>query len=405
MILAVVVASFLVAMRWPAYAIVGVFALVPPWFALPIGSYAIYPGVAACAGAAVSGALGRKPRVALRPILLLVGSGFLLLVVLDYCYFGLAFNLASPMASWALPFAAGALVAWQRGTDGVARALCIFAPLVGALAILETLMGFRYAEVFPILDTGAADLANFQLRGGHIRAEAAWGHGIALSGFLAAGVTALLTKLSPLRVGLACLCAAGVIATSSRSGYVMLALSAALLVFSHTRRGGAQRTVAVTVLAALGTVVYLLSDHATLDTADYQASSTYRMEVVNLAMHLSSLVGPAAQLGFTDTGLSIAGYQYIDSTLLQVLITGGYVLALALASLYVAILLTSIRNLGSVIATAAAVQVPGLIVAGFLGQHQMFFWFLVGGTCVLCGRPSESDRKSRVTNEMVGALT
>lgn len=337
----------------------------------------IYPPIILM-GLAIAGTLLRGGRVARLSRSAWLAVGFLAVYVLTV-YAGLGTGpLRVPVAYWLLPFVAGLWVRHSRRLEEALTAIAVISVPTALIAIYEALTGLPVGQLFPVLEPGAASLANYQYRGGGLRAEVTWGHGIALVGFLGSGAWVLLRLRSgTLRwIGIA-LCVGGILATHSRTGLVVIAM---LALFGLWCAFDVLSIRVIGVLAFSGILLLLSTSFGGRDANtefDYAQSSSYRDRVLQSALAWSRLFGPADYLSFGNNGVSLGGYRFLDNSLLQVSVFAGLAAAALLLCIYLTLLVRALVSRSDSL-IVCALQLPTLVFTGFIGQHQTFFWFLLG---------------------------
>lgn len=375
----------------PVQATIAIIAVTPIWFAIPVplAGY-VYPGTIACLVAIASILFNQWfERLRITWSTAGLGVGFGLAVATGYLWGGLGSALSTPIKYWLAPTILGLLISSSRSLRAKLWKIFRWIGLILAcLAILQALTGLDFADVFPVLNPSADTLTQLQERNGLFRAELAWGHSIALSGFLGASLlvwimdvgvrSSLLLKSSITFVYLTAM-----FATGSRTAMICFVLCLAYVACYSVRRR-IDRGLTLLLIAALSVIAAIVLGSASDgDTSgSYRDSNAYRSDLLDVALKYSNLIGPGDGFVVTDDGVSFRGFLYLDNSFIQIGVSCGLVAALLLLAIYVNAWVRSVLAPTTIFPALIVIQIPGLLSAGFFTQSQMVFWMLWGASCV-----------------------
>jgi hypothetical protein len=417
---------FICAWRYPIQTFIWSMVILPVWFAPAIpgsGGLNLYPPCAIALVGIASVIFRQRADIRIgAPVVALVGALFLALVVGGYVLGGIASMSVVPIAFWALPFVFGLVAQCEQNFSAkILDSIRLGGLVLAVFGMVETLANgtsrcamagadagvllrrgkiaaegvtqsdlvtekasetcFYFAKFIPVLNS-AGSLQDAQSRGGMLRAEVTWGHSIALSGILAAALYLWLTSRSRFRYPAAVICGATVLLSGSRSGLLCVGIAVGLAILQWSYGSATRQLVLPALFAAVGVSAYAIYSMQDVQTQnDYSGSSTVRERLISAALNGSNLWGPADQYRISDAGVRFMSFEYLDNSLIQTLLGAGWVSAVCLAVLYIAITMKNVGNLRNPMWAILVLQLPGLLSSGFFTQHQMMFWFLVGAAC------------------------
>lgn len=416
-----------VALTHPGYAfgvMVLAIALIPTYAAPGIGPLLAMPG--AVLAWAIAGLLAwrnaiQRGRVFHPTPLDLAAIGFFLLM-----YISLSFSeqvtkddLINIVFAWGGPFLAARLLLQDTGrpTYVVAASFAAATALLAPVAVLETLGGENPFLSLRFNSAEAAVWGDAASRLGTIRAEASFGHPIALSMF--ASVSALLSlgmaiyasrpkerliwlTLAAIAVGVQAL-------TVSRTGWLILAFGIAFLAVTTALRAARRRL--AYVFAALGVAVIALSvsgdapkelqlipsDSKGAEGAAFRDSGAYREALLERALEpgvLGLWGNPVNKVTPAVSAKNVA----TDNAYIILADEWGLIPTVALLTiatlLLVAIALSRRRRAGELVLLpiAALTSFFALFFVAFITQQQNVIWLLVGAASVAAARSAAVQR-------------
>jgi O-antigen ligase len=311
---------------------------------------------------------------------------------------------------WLGPYVCARLIAvsadWRRLT---AKLVVGSAVALIPLIVIETATNFNPFLRYLTIGSGAGVWGGIVARAGATRAEASFGHPIALSMFLAVAAVFALglaweARDATLRRRWLMACVAIVVAqalTISRSGWVVLGVAivvAALVVPVRRYRVQIARALMVGLVGLIlagqlgpesisaGIPVF---GHANAETT---ASSEYRSALLKLALSGGHLQPWGTQTS-SLANLVVANYGSIDNEYLDLADTFGYIPGLALVGVALALIAGwALRRPSDILASLFVASAIGLMVGigtvAFITQQQVFVWLVVGGASgALAGGP------------------
>lgn len=235
---------------------------------------------------------------------------------------------------------------------------------------------------------------SLQQRGGILRAEGAFGHSIALGCSLALAVPLALGSALAVRwrAALTVLLLVGAVVSFSRVGILCAFLGVILSIAGMSRDSLSRRVrsaaLAVTVLVTV-VVVPLASRVFTAAGEETARSAAYRTELLSL-LPTFSVVGYSSSAYRNTAGeLQFLGFKSIDSALILLGLTYGWIpLVLALVLLALA-LVPVLRRRAAPPVVALVAQVPALVSVALITQYGMFLWFVAGLAAASCAQVAD----------------
>ncbi len=400
-------------------------ALIPTYAAPSMGPLLLMPGAALCW--LIAGMLAWRNAIQRGRIFRPTALDFATIGFLVLMYVSLSFskqvtldNFMNILYAWGGPFLAARLLLQdvRRPAFVVAASFAAATVLLAPVAIAESLgrenpfLNFQYnsteAEVW-----GAA-----ASRLGGIRAEASFGHPIALSMFVS--VSALLSlgmaiyvKTHKERFGWLALAAVGVTVqalTLSRTGWLILVLGVILLAITAAMRAARRRLAGI--FAAIGLAVFVLtvtgsapeelqlipSDSNSAEGFAFRDSGEYREALLERALEPGVLGLWGNPVNKVTPAVSSTN-QATDNAYIILADEWGLIPTFALISiavlLLISIALSRRRGAGELVLLpiAALTSLGALFFVAFITQQQMVIWLLIGAASaagVSASRPSRS---------------
>ena len=314
----------------------------------------------------------------------------------------------------ALPYAVFRLLSLREGFSRVAAtAVVVIGAVVGGLAILEH--GGTANPYFRLPSSGYeyADFAQEQLRFGQIRAEASFGHSIALGMFLALALVlavalAVRTPEVWTRVAIgagSALMLLGLVDTLSRGALLALGIGVALWVMLEVRRMRADH-----VIAAVGVGLVLLlatplsgrvTDLVTSQDTNVSLSSEHRFAILDLVRDPEqfSLLGhkTASDSGVTTDVEERTGLNSFDNAYALVYVANGLLSALAFLTVGVlafrVLVLPGVTPLERAWVAGLCAATINLFTVNLLTQYKDFYWLAVAVAASTWQRVGASDAR------------
>ena len=410
-------------------ALAAIAALIPTYAAPAVGSILFIPA-AALAWAIAAALMWRNAierGVPFRPTALdvLVAIFFVLMwISLSFSEQAKSQELQNDLFAWLGPYLATRLLLAEvkRPVVVIAAAFAAVTVIVAPFALLET-MGVK--NVFSNLKFNNAEaeaFGNEQLRLGEVRAQASFGHPIALSMWvsvsallsLAMAIYARTPKERWLWVGLAAIGVGVQVMTYSRTGWLIIVFGVFMLALTTAVRAARRRLSWVIGLAGVAVFALMLSGNAPSalqiipssgsdggtaeEAANFRDSGGYREKLLERALEPGVLglwgnpfnkVTPAVSSTNSAT----------DNAYIILADTWGLIPTFALfaiaAGLLTAIALARRRDAGPLVALpiAALTSLAGLFFVAFITNEQVMIWMLIGAASAASERALRRSRR------------
>ena len=297
----------------------------------------------------------------------------------------------------------------------VAASFALVTVLVAPVAILEAAGGSNPFLAFQFNPVQSAVWAKEASRFGQVRAEASFGHPIALSMFAATSAflsLAMAINSERLRsrfvwFALAVLAVGVQALTVSRTGWLILALGIVVLILATAKSVARRRlaavlaTLAVVIAAVLAiappTELQLLPNTGTSTTvgsAEVAESGAYRSALLDRALQPGVLQLWGSPVDRVTPAVRHAGSGSIDNEYIVLAEQWGLIptasFVLVLLTLLPVILRTRVRGSGPTVALpiAALTTFAALFFVAFITQQQLMIWLLVGASGAVAERMS-----------------
>lgn len=291
--------------------------------------------------------------------------------------------LAALIAGAGAAYIVGRRLAPAAGEDWTYRAFAVAAGLVAAWACVELAFDWHMFEHF----VGRSDESGWavvQVRGGVARSEAAFGHSIAMGGFLVLGIPFALGSSfrNRTKLLLLVLLAAGLLASLSR-GPILGGVLAALLVFlflpsSQVSRGTRWTLFVASLLATFFLLPKVLGFFTSIGPEETAVSVTYRYRLLDFWTDDVAFLGRADSIRVVRGETLYRGFQSIDNAWLVQGLQFGWV-ALGMVALAVAV--CAWRVLGRRGGPAEVSLVASAFVLGtvaLITQYGAAVWLVAG---------------------------
>lgn len=305
-----------------------------------------------------------------------------LLVIAVASYLAGLVNLGQPylMISWSVYYAVGRLAIAKLGLRYVAKVVAVTFSGVALFALVEFATGLNlWLEYLPGSSSSFAVWGTQQFRGGVPRAEAAFGHSIALGACLAIAI--VLAAHAGLKVQQRLICIAVMLAalvtTFSRTGYVIAALGLFLVLFrSRIPRGMSIGIASLFVIAVPVGLITTLTAFQTDDQAGDAAS--YRMWLLDLIPGLRPIGASPLMHRAADGTSSVGTFGSIDNAILLHALTNGWVPAVVLIAGLVAATIALLARPAQAPLIAIVALIPSFVTVALITQYGIMVWVVAG---------------------------
>ncbi|OJX73157.1 hypothetical protein [Leifsonia sp. 71-9] len=391
-----------------------VLCLVPIWIGIGVGfnGNLFLPAVSAV-GVVVIAALLPVPGYRLVP-----ADAFLLILLIIGAMgiFGgnssIAFATLVTMVSYfAIGYVVGRVASLRVSAAWLSGAIAIAFTVVGALAVIEFVTRFNPFVLLHTSNGLYSVWGTIQIRGGVPRAEAAFGHSIALGCSLALAIPFAIAAPFRLwlKVAMVSIMLAGCVVSFSRTAMLCAAIALVLSVFFARDISAKARAITLSVLiaASVAAAPLVLS---VFDDAGSEAtgSADYRGNLLSLLGSMNPVgVADSAQKDSSGT-LHFAHFVSIDSQLLLTGLTNGF-LAMLLACVALAGALWTVLRGRAVPGTIAIVaQIPALATVALITQYSILLFAVAGiaasGQWISRQRRIDAERETSLSTAPTGRL-
>ncbi|GAA2064508.1 hypothetical protein [Williamsia deligens] len=294
------------------------------------------------------------------------------------------YAITTVIFQWATAYIVGRRLALVCGLEFVGDVLAWAGAIVGLWACVELAFSWHVFEHTNTISQKLGFWANIQTRGGLDRSEGAFGHALALGGFLSLTVPYVMTmRQRRLRLPFTVVVIAGVLATFSRGpiSSALLAVVLALVFLSGRVVDAGTRFwgVVLSLAVGVGLVPFILTKFSTLDARELDPSTNYRENLWRLVPGDMSIIGQARNVGVDSAGRSLyREFGSIDSTPLLTGLDFGWVVTMLLVAGVLAIIYRVISGKGTVADVALFGQVITLLTVALITQYCAAIWLLVG---------------------------
>jgi hypothetical protein len=368
--------------HWPHLIVVlwaAVLCLVPYWLGITAKVY-LPPAtlIAVVVIAAVIPVEGFRFHLAdLVPFLLVLG--FLIAAAAGTTLVSAGYVLA---AEWIPAYVVGRLLGFSVDLRRIYGVFAVMLTIVAVLALVEFATGYNpFVHLVRASDQFSA-WGSIQSRGGSLRAEASFGHAIALGATLAFGVPLAIGSRfrEGIKVTMVGLLLAATVVTFSRLGMLSAVLGLVLSLVFLRGYLGARTRVALAAVLALGVLAAIPLLNTVFSAAGTEAtnSASYRGDLLSTFGSMSPL-GLASSFQKTPSGeVYFSNFQSIDSAFILLGLRLGLIpLALVLIALAGAVVVV-LRGRATPATIAVVAQIPAWTSVALITQYAAFAWFMVG---------------------------
>lgn len=384
----------------------------PVWIELPIPGLVALTPAAIIALALMPASFARDGEAAIKiaRVDILLASFLAVALVAVTMFNSPPYALAAAVTQWVPAYILGRRLAPLVGLRFTSNAVAVAGTLVALWAVLELQTGVHLFESFA--GNAFVSWQEIQVRGASERSEGAFGHSIALGGFLVLCAPFVVTASFRKRTRLVMLLAmtGGAFATQSRAALIGLAMAVILTAWTlRSHQIGRTfrlnlRVVSVGAVAVLVPLAIRLFESA---GAELGQSTNYRTRLTENILVDLNWIGQADQMQTNGVGQTFyRSFLSIDNQFLLGALQFGWIpmgiLVIALAGAPLR-LITRHGSAADVALTASAFV---LATVAFITQYTMAFWFVAGLAVAIAqasGEPAESEPDaSAVARERVG---
>lgn len=283
---------------------------------------------------------------------------------------------------WLLAFALGRILPLRVDLRWIYGCIAVVFSVAALLAIGEYLVQWNPFLLLHahnrLFDTWGSILT----RGGVARAEGAFGQPIALGACLAMAIPfAFASRFSTWpKLGMVALMAVAIVPTFSRSAMVCGGLAVVLsVVFLRQGLSSRIRVFSLATLVAVAVVAVPIVLQIFAEAGSEAANSAgYRSSLLSLVPKMSILgLSPSAtRNAYGD--LFFANFKSIDSALILLGLTVGWLALVVALVLLAAALVRVVTGQADPATVAVVAAVPALATVAMITQYGMFFWFVAG---------------------------
>jgi O-antigen ligase len=418
-------------------ALVLVVALIPTYAAPEVGSILFIPG----AGLAwlIAGALAWRNAMVRGRIFRFTAIDLTVLVFAALMYISLSYShqvefndFLNDLFAWGGPYLAARLLLQEtrRPAFVLAASFALTTAIVAPVAVLESMGKYNPFLHLQFNSAESAVWSNAASRFGQIRAEASFGHPIALSMFvstsaiLSLGMAVYATRMKERNIWLALSAMAVVVQalTFSRTGWLILVLGVGFLAVTAALRAARRRMAVVFTAAAVGVVALMVTGNApkelqlfptTAAGAEgeaFQDSGAYREALLRRALEPGVLGLWGNPVNKVTPAVSATNHA-TDNAYIILADTWGLIPTFALIAiafaLLLAIVLARTRKAGElvVLPIVALTALFALFFVAFITQQQCMIWMLIGAASVANERSLVRRRAERARTSERPALT
>lgn len=322
---------------------------------------------------------------------------------------------ATQQAAWASIFtqtlgayAVGRVLGPAAGEKWVTKTMAVTGIVVGIWAIVEFAFGVHLYENF-LVAADSAGWHSIQTRGPFSRSEGAFGHSIAMGGFLALCIPFVIANKTtgPRKIIALAIVSTGVALTFSRGALIGAAAAIILsLMFlpveDLTRKLRHGLTAFAIVVGAVAVpVIFSIFDSVSFDL---DVSTQYRGNLLTNILSDMRPFGIANGVYFENGRQLYRTFTSIDNAFVQMILTYGWLPVAALLVGLGAVLLRVLRRRGSAADVAIISTAVVLTTVAFITQYGSTIWFVAGlavGFVVQKQRAVETGGGRRVTTGIV----
>jgi hypothetical protein len=288
------------------------------------------------------------------------------------------------IVQWTTAYLVGRYLAPAAGKDWTYQAISYATAFVAAWACLEYALDLHVFMNFPGT-TNAGNWAAIQYRGAHARSEGAFGHAIALGGFIAMGFPfVMVAKIrTPVRALILALLSFGMVTSLSRGPLIGAVVTVLVAVVSlPTVSMTARRRVWLGISIGIGAAIAaprVLGVFAAISPTELEPSADYRTHLFQSVLHDLNILGPSEGLYQDASGqFAYRSFRSIDNAYALIGLQFGWLPLLLLASGLVLCAWQVLRRRGGPADVALIGQTVTLAFVALITQYGAAVWLLVG---------------------------
>ena len=292
------------------------------------------------------------------------------------------FAWVAVFTQWGAAYLVGRSLGPALGEAWVYRAIAIAGTFVGVWALVEFLAGLHLFEgYFVAFDT--AGWSTIQMRGSLARSEGAFGHSIAMGGFLALCVPFVIAckTTTPRRIAMLVIVSAGGLVTFSRGAIIGVAAAIVFSLLFMTSESLTRRTrtglVVTAVLASAVAVPFTLNLFDSV-SSDLTVSTNYRGDLSTSFIPDLNAFGLGNGVQFEGAVQRYRQFTSIDNAYALLGLQLGWVPLAILALGVVAVTIRLLRGRGGPADVAIASQAIVLYTVALITQYGLAVFFVVG---------------------------
>lgn len=313
-------------------------------------------------------------------------DGLLLYIV---CLGGLATLLGTPrsavivlLVQWCTAYLVGRELGLICGVQFTTDLLAVTGFAVALWAIAEYFLDLHVYENTGQISRALGFWAEIQVRGGVARSEAAFGHAIALGGFLALTIPfAMASSWKTLRIPMIFTIALGAIVTLSRGPIISVLVTVLLSIAFVSGKSVSSTKRWATVLTAGFAMVAgpILLSRFNVASSELDSSTAYRENLWTELPSDVSILGQASNMVTDRLGRSTySGMVSIDSTPLLIGLDFGWMIILPMVVGVCFLIVRVLLRQGTSADIALIGQIPTLLTVALITQYGAAIWFMVG---------------------------
>lgn len=289
---------------------------------------------------------------------------------------------AAVFTQWGLAYLVGRSIGPAAGQAWVSKAIGICGTIVGSWAIIEFVFSAHVFENFAVaLDTSGWRL--IQTRAGFERSEGAFGHSIAMGGFIALSVPFIVASgtTTVRKVIMLSIAVAGTFLTFSRGALiaVLLALTVSLLLVStpQAKKRAHARLISASVVALMLTAPLAISTLNSV-SSDFTVSTEYRENLAASFLPDLNPLGIGDGVNFANDRQYYREFTSIDNAYALVGLQLGWIPVVFLLVGIIVVGVRLVRRRGGPADAAVIAQAVLLGSVALITQYGLAVFFVAG---------------------------
>lgn len=308
------------------------------------------------------------------------------------------FAWVAVFTQWGAAYLVGRSLGPAVGEAWVYKAIAIAGTVVGAWALIEFAAGLHLFEnYFVALDRASWHL--IQIRGSLDRSEGAFGHSIAMGGFLALSVPFVIAcrTTTPRRIAMLAVVAAGGLVTFSRGAIIGVAAAIIFsLLFMASESLTRRARIGLTTTAVMASIVAVPFTLNLFDSvsSDLTVSTNYRGDLSTSFFPDLNAFGLGDGVQFVDGAQRYRQFTSIDNAYALLGLQLGWVPLGILALGVVVVIIRLLRGRGGPADVAIASQAIVLYTVALITQYGLAVFFVVGLAAAFSGTKEKTASES-----------